>query len=533
MMMENVLKNMVMFDRITEKEEARRGSTTCFHPNAKRMFVAALASSWAVHQDDSLVEALTSPYRLKAQSPSVTTDDGTLSSVQWRKKNRANDWDMQTKVTTFRRGGGSDQTVVELHAQLHYGDTEYYNFWNSDEFNHKFDKVLFELLLDDSLLEYDQQRGDWTVKESIMASPNDQAVAAQYGWQCQADSIKYTQKKWAHADLTRQEFVKLVQNGDADKVSTNQPLWKLAASSSLSSGAQSSSTAAEAVAALMVGPPTLLTYSKHLKRRLFTNLFLPGDSLALSLRSILWWTVPCPELSVILLDWSSLLQGQKQRGGQRSPASTRSSVPFSEMALPILTSLVQLNIPQMRRFLFGQVLLSGSSAATANEDEAWSVLVTQRNDHALKVLQATLDQPDTNSVALLYGSSHCPDLHRKLLSMGFRPTKSEWRTVWSVQQGGNELEEGSDKSSGPNILPALAAVLVFYLGIGALDWVGMLGDVSQSLFEKHDYADAGLEAGLYLLRHVLLYLGFSKFLVDWTNSNPVTAPDSGSDDNAS
>jgi hypothetical protein len=28
-----------------------------------------------------------------------------------------------------------------------------------------------------------------------------------------------------------------------------------------------------------------------------------------------------------------------------------------------------------------------------------------------------------------------------------------------------------------------------------------------------------LVGGLYLVRHVLLYMGLSKFLVDWTNTN--------------
>jgi hypothetical protein len=56
------------------------------------------------------------------------------------------------------------------------------------------------------------------------------------------------------------------------------------------------------------------------------------------------------------------------------------------------------------------------------------------------------------------------------------------------------------------------------LAIGALDWVGMMGDVSQPWVEG-DYFDSGIAAALYLVRHVLLYLGLSKFLVDWTNSN--------------
>jgi hypothetical protein len=62
---------------------------------------------------------------------------------------------MQTKVRTFQRG---DQTV-ELHAQLRFGDQEHYDYWNCKEFNDQFDNVLFELLIDEDLLEYTSDSG--------------------------------------------------------------------------------------------------------------------------------------------------------------------------------------------------------------------------------------------------------------------------------------------------------------------------------------------------------------------------------------
>ena len=67
-------------------------------------------------------------------------------------------------------------------------------------------------------------------------------------------------------------------------------------------------------------------------------------------------------------------------------------------------------------------------------------------------------------------------------------------------------------------LPALSTFLVFYLIIGALDWVGIVGDTS-SLVLDANYLDASIEVGAYLVRHVLLYLGLSKFLIDWTNTS--------------
>jgi hypothetical protein len=159
------------------------------------------------------------------------------------------------------------------------------------------------------------------------------------------------------------------------------------------------------------------------------------------------------------------------------------------------------------------------------------LLVTERNDHAMKVLERTLQSGDNNdksnsnqSVALLYGCSHCPDLHRRLVSMGFRPTSSTWRTAWSVR-GANHGTATSP--AGGTAVPAVATttttvaavvLVVLYLTVGALDWVGTSAVVSTRSLSDGDYAGAGLDAASYLVRHVLLYLGLSKFLVDWTGT---------------
>ena len=187
-------------------------------------------------------------------------------------------------------------------------------------------------------------------------------------------------------------------------------------------------------------------------------------------------------------------------------------------AFPILSSIVKLDLASTRRFLFGQVLASSNSMQVQqqrvdSEDKAWSLLVTKRNDHALDVLRKTLSDHEKSTVnsetihtALLYGSSHCPDIHTKLVGDGFKPMKTSWRTAWSVRE-----------SSQDSIWPGLSTALFIYLGVGALDWVGCLGEVSQTVVDGK-YLDASLTISLYLARHVLLYVGLSKFLVDWTNS---------------
>ena len=99
--------------------------------------------------------------------------------------------------------------------------------------------------------------------------------------------------------------------------------------------------------------------------------------------------------------------------------------------------------------------------------------------------------------------------------MGFQPTKTTWRTAWSVQDSTSSAANDENETKG---MTALGIFLVFYLIIGALDWVGIVGDTASALFDSN-YLDASVALGLYLVRHVLLYLGLSKFLIDWTNTS--------------
>jgi hypothetical protein len=164
-----------------------------------------------------------------------------------------------------------------------------------------------------------------------------------------------------------------------------------------------------------------------------------------------------------------------------------------------------------------------------DECPSWSQLITKRNDYALQVLETMLKESNVQSVALLYGSSHCPDLHHKLVhTMGFSPSQSTWRTAWSVcgnnkaNNNNNSLGDDSKTNNHNNHVRgtalSISVFLALYLIVGALDWINVLGDVVMAL-DNAKYLDAGIESILYLVRHVLLYLGMSKFLVDWTTSS--------------
>ena len=479
-------------------------------------------------------------------SQDAAATSGGSSYIRWNTQSSCSEdaWEFQTAVTTFQRVNPETKQPerIELHAQVHYGSEDYFNFYNTLAFQEAHDEVLYELLVDEGLLGLSKDGSGRVLTETLQASPNDQSLARDYGWQCQVDVMDYTQANWKHADFTRQELLREQQQQlqkDATKVDSGLPMWQQVSNNAGTAFWQ------PAVSALLVGPPSLYVAadtkdaSFAAKRRLFTNLFLPGNRIAGWLRAMLWMTVPAPEMSVLLLDWSSLF------------LSKSSAAKFSPVTLPILQSLMTLQILSLRQLVFGQVLVAGNSAQQRQtqqqpQNQDWTLLVTQRNDHALQVLQSSLRRNrEPKRLALLYGCSHCPDLHTKLVQdFGFSATKTEWRTAWSVSvattfakekknlQGSPDADEklGQSKpdrslqeevylSLPPTAWAALVVMFPLYLGVGAVDWVDTIHSSSVSLFENHDTVSFGGEWLFYLLRHVLLYVGVSKLTLEWKDGN--------------
>lgn len=445
-------------------------------------------------------------------------------------------FELQTAVTTMERTdpATNKKQTVELHAQIHFGEDEYFSYYNSPEFQSNFDSIHYELLVDEHLLETTKKSGlqrrrlprGTDGKNLLMASPSDRQTAQQYGLACQVDVLDYSSSpKWIHADLTRQEFMSLAaaskkksSNSAAVETETmeqspEQPLWALASTAATWPGA-------EGVAAVFRPATPSTPLDGDVAQRLFSNLFLPGTSLATALRLLFWILVPAPELSVMVLDWSSLL-----------PRPTGSMV--SNVALPVLESLLTGNIQEARQLVFGQVIVSGQRSSNNNRGGN-NLVIGKRNDHALKVVMDSFENEgnggkDKHSTALLYGAMHCPDLYNKLAAQGFAPTKTSWRTAWSVRVpnfGTTTSNDGNSSNNkkflqtfastvSPNALGVGLVLVPFYLIIGGLDWMATVEQVATSLRNGGHLTDAILAESLYLVRHVALYLGLAKFVVDW------------------
>lgn len=404
-------------------------------------------------------------------------------------------FDLQTAVTLFQRITPQGETQqVDLHAQLHFGDKDYFEYYSSGEFEKRYDGVLYELVIDDSMLKQDVNGNRYLSQDGtgIMASPTDQQTASQYGLTCQVDVMDYARPKWIHADLTRREILDQSERKTVNQQEAfDQPIWALASSAPTWPGA-------EAILALFRPSTPSTPLSTPVARRLFSNLFLPGNTLAGLLRALFWLTVPSPELSVMLLDWSSILP--RPTGG------------VSQVALPVVESIVTGNLQEARQLVFGQMLVSGQSSSS-NE----KVLIGKRNDQAINVLdKCLLSKYGDQTYALLFGGMHCQDLNRKLRAMGFRQVKTTWRTAWSVQvpSFGTGKGDAFSVTSSPTAIGVGLVVLPLYFCIGGLDWISTIQQVASSI-ESQSVIDALFVTSLYLLRHVMLYLGLAKFVVEW------------------
>ena len=532
--------------------------------------------------------AATSPSASSPLDNTVPPSRHSSSFVRWHKTlpadrqddKRERRWEMQTAVKTFRRrrskpanptsdhvNDDADENVIEevvdLHAQLHFGEPSYFQEYNSGTMAEKYDTVLYELLVDESLLDASLSTDSFhpirRIKPGVAigASPSDQGVASQYGWTCQADSIDYTRATWIHADMTRQEFVQRSQKRReaAGEALNKEPLWKLSQSRFLRLPAP----AAEAATALLVGPPlSNADVNGVVRRRPKRNGLFRRQTFSTVisvLRSMLWMTVPSPEISIMLLDWSDVFV-----------KTDSTDTGLSQVFLDAVTLLASGKFLRARQLIFGQVVVNNSPTAGQSDGDDDDLLVTQRNERAMEVLEDTLQSASLKAmrsrekVALLYGCNHCSDLQERLVGAGFEPVSTEWRTAWSVsicsvndstfRASSSSLPDSlsfpsarldddlSPQSLASSLASSLNAILsslptstriavvsafVLYFGIGALDWIStwdsILVDAEAAMRDNFgDHADYGgvlLDAILYLVRHVFLYVGLSKFVLDW------------------
>lgn len=360
----------------------------------------------------------------------------------------------------------------------------------------------------------------------VSPPPSDEATATSYDLACQLNVVDYTKDNWIHCDVTREEYLSFISpspsssSSDSSTSLNNQydslkPIWTLSSTAI---------TPIQEYTSALIRPFTPSSFQSSLSRmsslRLFSNLFLPGANLASVFRILLWVLSPSPEVSILLLDWSSIVNPR--------PTGT-----ISPIFLPSLQSLFSGNLLNARRLVFAQVVVSGQTAGGKDLN-----IVKRRNTVALNVLMKKLESPCTNghsktlNYAVLYGAMHCQDLQSRLEKMGFSLKKVEWRKAWSVNvptfgmgenlalgtnmqsQRGNSIMSDFVSANNLNDIAVGIVIVPIYLLIGGLDWIVTVNDIAQSV-DQSLWTEAVATATLYVIRHLASYLALAKFVVEW------------------
>lgn len=455
-------------------------------------------------------------------------------------------FELQTAVTTLYKpmpNGG--KSIIDLHSQIHFGDVSYFEFYNKyEEFGSKYNHIFYELIVSENSLQVNpngsrclvRRRDDASKRKTSTSSGwnnpiaptlTDVNTANAYNLECQLNGIDYTQRNWIHCDVTREEYDAILESTTRKSPLSGSGsetfIWSLASTSIASSLAPLQGFMSALFRPLT--PSTVMSSSSPStqntsSQRLFSNLFLQGDSLASLFRLLLWSFSPSPEVSILLLDWSSLVDPKPT--GMISP-----------VFIPVMESLMSGNLIEARRLIFAQMLVSGQTAGGRDVN-----LVGKRNSVAVEKVMTFLeatekesDQPlnTTARCALLYGAMHCQDLQSRFERMGYSVSNIEWRTAWSVsvptigsligtstgeRRVGNLSWGNFAIDSDPKEVAIGLVIVPIYLLIGGLDWMDTIQSIAQSL-DDGNTLDVVFLCVFYLLRHVAMYLGLSKFVVEW------------------
>jgi hypothetical protein len=67
------------------------------------------------------------------------------------------------------------------------------------------------------------------------------------------------------------------------------------------------------------------------------------------------------------------------------------------------------------------------------QDGQGSVLVSGRNEHAIRVLEQQIEKGKRN-LGIFYGAGHMPDFQRRLEAMGFEAKDERWLVAWDIRR---------------------------------------------------------------------------------------------------
>ena len=112
---------------------------------------------------------------------------------------------------------------------------------------------------------------------------------------------------------------------------------------------------------------------------------------------------------------------------QLSGKGTAGGIDPNELVRALMSDDIQRSLKML---LAGEMQNLEALMAGINDDNGESVILTERNKVAMKVLQREMKQH--KKLGIFYGAAHLPDMEERLQQMGFRRTDHEWVTAWNM-----------------------------------------------------------------------------------------------------
>lgn len=102
-----------------------------------------------------------------------------------------------------------------------------------------------------------------------------------------------------------------------------------------------------------------------------------------------------------------------------------------ESARDLVKMLTRPDVERQMKVFLARQLDNMEKMAAGLDGPDGSVILTERNKAAVKVLNDTLSSGKKN-ISVFYGAAHMPDLAKRLAAMGFEPVASEWNMAWDL-----------------------------------------------------------------------------------------------------
>jgi hypothetical protein len=132
--------------------------------------------------------------------------------------------------------------------------------------------------------------------------------------------------------------------------------------------------------------------------------------------------------SIITLMFRAMMEDFKRRSTGKGPRQLG--------MVELIAAFASDDSARMLKYLLAQQLedIEGLLAGIEGKDGKGSVIVTERNKAALRVLKDEL-AAGKKKLGIFYGAAHMPDLERRLVTeLGFEKKGERWLTAWDIKR---------------------------------------------------------------------------------------------------